>query len=90
MSTTLTPEQKAKELVNTFYNELPIQTTESIKLTMAKLIAMSCVKEIIDSRSTDPNFDDALLLGTPYYTPNPLYKNYWDWVMVEICKIKNI
>jgi hypothetical protein len=42
------------------------------------------VNEIIESREDDGAFDDTKWGQSEYYTPHPMYKNYWDLVKQEI------
>jgi hypothetical protein len=82
----MTPQEKAKELVNKFY---PRATSYSLdrknQNQNAKQCALIAVDEIIESRKDDSRFDDTLFqITTHYITPHPMYLTYWQEVKQEI------
>jgi hypothetical protein len=91
---TLTPKEKAKELVYKFY----LVNSESVELTTgehdllfslneidAKECAVINVNEIIESRKDDRRFDDTLIQGSSGYASlHPMGLSYWLEVKKEI------
>jgi hypothetical protein len=91
---TLTPKEKAKELVHKFY----LVNSESVELTTgehdllfslneidAKECAVINVNEIIESRKDDRRFDDTLIQGSSGYASlHPMGLSYWLEVKKEI------
>lgn len=71
---TLTPEQKAVQLID----------------AVGVLVALFVVDEIINSRKEDSAFDDIhLARANKYYTPHPMYFSYWIHVKNEIYNHKS-
>jgi hypothetical protein len=74
----MTPKEKAKELFDKFslgYYHAP----------NAKQCALVTVNEIIESRKDDIAFNDTMWVNaSEYYTPHPMYLNYWNLVKKEI------
>jgi len=76
----MTPEEKAKELIDKF--------TFEIGKFNAKQSALVTVNEIIESRKDDIAFDDTMWeKASEYYKPHPMYLNYWLKVKQEIEKL---
>jgi hypothetical protein len=76
----MTPQEKAKELIDKF--------TFEIGKFNAKQSALVTVNEIIESREDDGAFDDTKWTNSSdYYTPHPMYLNYWIKVKIEINKL---
>ena len=74
----MTPKEKAQKLVGKF-----IQTNGNS--FFAKECALIAVDEIIESRKDDGAFDDTKWgNSSEYYTPHPMYLNYWLLVKEEI------
>jgi hypothetical protein len=77
----MTPQEKAIEIYNKFYG-IPLYI---------KTIKQCCnivVDEIIESREDDSSFNDTKWgNGSEYYTPHPMYLNYWLQVKEEINKL---
>jgi hypothetical protein len=84
----MTPQEKAKELVEKF-----ILLYEGIQLGIAKKhwakqSSIIAVNEIILSRKDDSQFDDTLWAGgSDMYTMHPMYLKYWQEVKTEIEKL---
>jgi hypothetical protein len=73
----MTPEEKAKELIDKF--------TFEIGKFNAKQSALVTVNEIIESRKDDIAFNDTMWgNASEYYRPHPMYLNYWNLVKKEI------
>ena len=71
---TLTPEEKAVQLVN----------------AVGAKVAMFVVEEIIESRKEDKAFDDReWAKSSDYFTPHPMYFTYWKEVKNEIFNFKS-
>jgi hypothetical protein len=93
----MTPKDKAKELVGKMENtphcgieHFPSKhycDCSEINFFQAKQCALIVVDEIISSRKDDTIFDDTFLLTSEYYSPHPMYLNYWLQVKDEINKI---
>lgn len=87
----MTPKQKANQLVNKFYYSLPnngyvnegINSCES-RWRESVMCSLMAVNEIMESREDDGAFDDTKWGKSEYYTPHPMYKNYWNLVKQEI------
>jgi predicted RNA-binding protein with PUA-like domain len=76
----MTPQEKAKELIDKF--------TFEIGKFNAKQSALVTVNEIIESREDDSAFDDTMWENaSEYYSPHPMYLNYWLKVKIEIEKL---
>ena len=76
----MTPEEKAKELIDKF--------TFEIGKFNAKQSALVTVNEIIESREDDSACDDTMWENaSEYYSPHPMYLNYWLKVKIEIEKL---
>jgi len=72
----MTPNEKAAQLV--VDNQLKVR---SLDYKEAVQCAKITVDEIIDSRKDDSKFDDTLYsTSSEYYTPHPMYLNYWNQV----------
>jgi hypothetical protein len=91
----MTPQEKAKQLINKFYYSLPnngyinegINSCES-RWKEAIVYALMVVDEIMESREDDGAWDDTKWgSGSTYYTPHPMYKKYWNLVKIEINKL---
>ncbi len=97
----LPPKEKAKELVNNFSLQMPVQIIPiastrvnqlscdmdlKAHLKNAKQCALIAVQEIIKSRSDDKGFDDTMFANNGYHTPHPLYLSYWQEVEQELIK----
>ena len=53
-----------------------------------KQCALFSVDKIIESRKDDGAFDDTKWgNSSEYYTPHPMYLNYWNLVKIEINKL---
>ena len=79
---TMTPKEKAKELVDKYYIFNHIGNRHAIKC------AIIAVDEILLSRKDDSQFDDTLWAGgSDMYTMHPMYLNYWQEVKTEIEKL---
>jgi len=80
----MTPQEKAKELVGKYMFLLNVD----LPITKAKYSALMVVDEIIESREDDGAFNDTKWgNGSEYYTPHPMYLNYWLQVKEEINKL---
>jgi hypothetical protein len=88
----MTPKQKANQLVNKFYYLLPnngyvnegINSCES-RWKESIMCSLMVVNEIMESREDDGAWDDTKWgNNTEYYTPHPMYLNYWNLVKQEI------
>ena len=78
----MTPQEKAKELVARYMILFSNQEQYSDE---AKQCALIAVDEIILSREDDGAFDDTKWgNSSEYYTPHPMYLNYWKLVKQEI------
>ena len=83
----LSPKEKAIELVENIRNVKHTKLSDYLVIynPTAKVLALLCVDEIINSRKDDNNFKDILLsTGSNYYSPHPMYLNYWLEVKKEI------
>jgi hypothetical protein len=90
----MTPQEKAESLVDRMYfiisNNGQFTGIHSIpnKFTEAKKCALIAVNEIIESREDDSAFDDTMWENaSEYYSPHPMYLNYWLKVKIEIEKL---
>lgn len=84
----MTPKEKARELVNKFYQTKPNEAWFYSAWDQAKQCALIAVDEIIKSREEDSAFDDTLSsTGSEYYTPHPMYLIYHLDVKKEIEKL---
>lgn len=80
----MTPQEKAKELIDNF----TFRCEECNYDWNAKQCALIAVNEIIESRKADPDFDDTKLgIVTHYIAPHPLRLSYWAKVREEIEKL---
>ena len=80
----MTPQEKAKQLVDKF----TFRCEECDYDWNAKQCALIAVDEIIESRKDDSRFDDTLFqITTHYITPHPMYLTYWLKVKEEIEKL---
>jgi len=78
----MSPKQKALEIYMKFYG-IPLY------IKTVKLCCHILVDEIIESREDDGAFDDTKWgNSSEYYTPHPMYLNYWQEVKQEIDLIK--
>ena len=74
----MTPQEKADELYVGYW-----RLTNNTRI--AKECALVTVNEIIESRKDDGGFDDTKWgNSSEYYTPHPMYLNYWLEVKQEI------
>jgi hypothetical protein len=82
----LSPKEKALELVEIFRNvkHTKLSDYSIIYNPTAKVLALLCVDEIINSRKEDKEFDDTLFVTNQYCTPHPKYLTYWLQVKKEI------
>jgi hypothetical protein len=77
----MTPQEKADELYVGYWH----LTNDS---RIAKQCALIVVNEIIESREDDSAFDDTMWENaSEYYSPHPMYLNYWLKVKIEIEKL---
>jgi hypothetical protein len=77
----MTPEEKADELYVGYWR----LTNDS---RIAKQSALVLVNEIIESREDDSAFDDTMWENaSEYYSPHPMYLNYWIKVKKQIEKL---
>ena len=76
----MTPQEKAKHLYGKYYG-IPLY------IKTVKECCHIAVDEIINSRKDDSAFDDTYLITSDYYTPHPMYLNYWLQVKQEIQKL---
>jgi len=82
----MTPKEKAEQLYDKFLQYVPAE--EEFEHEYAKKCALIAVDQIIESRKEDGHFDDSLsVTGSEYYTPHPMYLNYWLHVKQEIEKL---
>jgi hypothetical protein len=72
----MTPQQKAKELVNKFYRIIPLDKM-TIDFDLAKNCALIAVDELLE---TTKRYDYTL-------GPNPSYNDYWLKVKYQIEKL---
>ena len=80
----MTPKEKATELVLK-YLRLQEPNYNWFHKGLAKQCALIAVDEIIESREDDGAFDDTKWgNSSEYYTPHPMYLNYWNLVKQEI------
>ena len=57
-------------------------------MVRVKQSALVTVNEIIESREDDSAFDDTMWENaSEYYSPHPMYLNYWLKVKIEIEKL---
>jgi hypothetical protein len=85
-----TPKEKAEELFSDyrFISSIPNAPLGELKDYMAKQCSLRAVDEIIESRKDDGAFDDTKFgNSSEYYTPHPMYLNYWNLVKTEIEKL---
>lgn len=81
----MTPQEKAKELYNKYADEFNFDDTYRSYREQSKQCALIAVNEIIESRKSDPDFDDTKLgIVTHYIAPHPLRLSYWVKVKEEI------
>jgi predicted RNA-binding protein with PUA-like domain len=74
----MTPQEKADELFKLYLDV-------GMGNGWTKQCALIAVNEIIESREDDSAFDDTMWENaSEYYSPHPMYKNYWDLVKQEI------
>ncbi len=76
----MTPAEYAQFLYNKFYG-IPLY------IKTVKECCHIAVDQIISSRKDDAIFDDTFLLTSEYYSPHPMYLNYWLQVKEEINKL---
>jgi hypothetical protein len=77
----MTPQEKADELHVGYW-----RLTNNARI--AKECALVTVNEIIESREDDSAFDDTMWENaSEYYSPHPMYLNYWLKVKIEIEKL---
>jgi len=75
------PQEKADELFKSYLDV-------GMGNGWAKQCALIAVNEIIESREDDSAFDDTKWgNSSEYYSPHPMYLNYWLKVKIEIEKI---
>ncbi len=72
----MTPQQKAKELVNKFYRIIPLDKM-TLDFDLAKKCALIAVDELLEATK---RYDYTL-------GPNPSYNDYWLKVKYQIEKI---
>jgi hypothetical protein len=84
----MTPQEKAKELVDHFMDlsdEQEYNTPRYMTKEMAVQCALIAVNEIIKSRKDDIAFNDTMWeKASEYYKPHPMYLNYWFKLRQEI------
>ena len=88
----MTPQEKALQLIDSFdeYAESRISDNGRgfDKRYCCKQCALIAVGEIIKSRKDDIAFNDTMWgNASEYYTPHPMYLNYWNLVKQEIEKL---
>jgi hypothetical protein len=87
----MTPKEKAFQLINRYLDineEQEYNTPRYLTKEEAVEGALITVDEIIESRKDDGAFDDTKLgNSSEYYTPHPMYLNYWLKVKQEINKL---
>jgi hypothetical protein len=77
----MTPQEKAKQLYGKYYG-IPLY------IKTVKECCHIAVNEIIASRKDDIAFNDTNWENaSKYYTPHPMYLNYWLKVKEEIDKL---
>ena len=77
----MTPKVKAAWLVLRYMSNLN-------DVEQSKECAIIAVDQIIESRKDDGAFDDTKWgNSSEYYTPHPMYLNYWNLVKIEINKL---
>jgi hypothetical protein len=77
----MNPKEKAAWLVLKYMSKV-------VSMQMAKECALVNVDQIIESRQDDGAFDDTKWgNSSEYYTPHPMYLNYWNLVKNEINKL---
>jgi hypothetical protein len=87
----MTSKEKALELWWKYYSRIEHTLSEEYS-PHEKFITKQCcliaVDEIIESRKDDGAFDDTKWgNSSEYYTPHPMYLNYWNLVKTEIEKL---
>jgi hypothetical protein len=83
----MTPKEKAIELFSNYRYILSVPNAPlgELKDDIAKSCAIIAVDEIIESRKDDIAFNDTMWgNASEYYTPHPMYLNYWNLVKKEI------
>lgn len=77
----MNPKEKAAWLVLKFMSKV-------VSMQVAKECALVSVDQIMESREDDGAFDDTKWgNSSEYYTPHPMYLNYWTLVKNEIQNI---
>lgn len=86
MATTMTPQEKAKELVNKFYTQRDgTGLLFNVYWSNAKTCALITVEQILESRKDDVSFDDTLWQQSSEYSgKHPNFLTYWLEVKREI------
>jgi hypothetical protein len=77
----MTAENKAKELVDWYYNNILSYLSDRMKMQNAKLCAKKCVDEIIKSNPTSPLKSNYIMLQSEIIDEAT---EYWNEVLTSI------